>query len=55
MSDHESNYGELDYQDYADSFAAQRELEADEADHEREAAADRLHRDDPIPVRETAR
>ena len=48
MSDYESNYGERDYQDYADTFAYRYELEAEEAEHERVQAEDRLHRDDPV-------
>ena len=48
MSEHDSNYGERDYLEYAESFAYQRELDADELEHEREVAVDRLRRDDPV-------
>jgi len=51
MSDHDSNYGEDYYQSYADTFEYQRELDADEADHEAEARTDRLRRDWPVTTR----
>lgn len=52
MSDYQSNYGERDYQDYADTFAYQRELDAEELEHELEVVVDRLRRDDPVFARE---